>query len=124
MQRNRTRACACFPLAPAILCSMAARQCTIRTPKRIWYNSEVEPEVLAMHQAHEFAHVLLQHAGRSSCKQEDLDAELPDDPVPLGHPIGWEGYSSKERRERDANVFARELLLPTTCSGPGSSKMG
>jgi len=81
-------------------------------PKRIWYNCEVEPEVLAMHQAHEFAHVLLQHAGRSNCKQEDLDAESPENPVPLGiHRV--EGYSPMERRERDANVFARELLLPT-----------
>lgn len=81
-------------------------------PRLIWYNRQVEPELVAMYQAHEYAHLWLGHAGRSHCDTRDLDPESPDEPVPLGvHRV--EGYSPKERRERDANVFARELLLPT-----------
>lgn len=81
-------------------------------PRRIWYNHEVGPELAAMYQAHEYAHLWLGHAGPSHCDTRDLDPESPDEPVPLGaHRV--EGYGPKERRERDANVFARELLLPT-----------
>lgn len=79
---------------------------------RIWYSVEVDPRLAAMYQAHEFAHLWLGHSGRSHCDAFDLDPESPDEPVPLGvHRV--EGYGPKERRERDANVFARELLLPT-----------
>lgn len=81
-------------------------------PRLIWYNCDVEPELAAMYQAHEYGHLWLGHAGRAHCDTRDLDPESPDEPVPLGvHRV--EGYGPKERRERDANVFARELLLPT-----------
>jgi superfamily I DNA/RNA helicase/Zn-dependent peptidase ImmA (M78 family) len=81
-------------------------------PRLIWYNRDVEAELTAMYQAHEYAHLWLGHSGRSHCDTRDLDPESPDEPVPLGvHRV--EGYGPKERRERDANVFARELLLPT-----------
>lgn len=81
-------------------------------PRRIWYNHDVGPELAAMYQAHEYAHLWLGHAGRSHCDTRDLDPESPHAPVALGvHRV--EGYGPKERRERDANVFARELLLPT-----------
>ena len=81
-------------------------------PGLIWYNSDVPPALAAMYQAHEYAHLWLGHSGRSHCDTRDLDPESPDEPVPLGvHRV--EGYGPKERRERDANLFARELLLPT-----------
>lgn len=81
-------------------------------PRVIWYNKDVDPGLAAMYQAHEYAHLWLGHSGRSQCDTHDLDPESPDEPVPLGvHRV--EGYGPKERRERDANVFARELLLPT-----------
>lgn len=81
-------------------------------PGLIWYNRDVEPELAAMYQAHEYAHLWLGHAGRSHCDARALDPEAPDEPLPVGiHRV--EGYGPKERRERDANVFARELLLPT-----------
>lgn len=81
-------------------------------PRLIWYNRDVEAELAAMYQAHEYAHLWLGHSRRSHCDTRDLDPESPDEPVPLGvHRV--EGYGPKERRERDANVFARELLLPT-----------
>lgn len=81
-------------------------------PQLIWYNRDVGPELAVMYQAHEYAHFWLGHAGRSHCDTLDLDPEAPDEPLPVGvHRV--EGYGPKERRERDANVFARELLLPT-----------
>lgn len=80
-------------------------------PRQIWYNRDVDPGLAALYQAHEYAHLWLDHSGRSQCDRRDLDPESPDEPVPLGvHRV--EGYGPKERRERDANVFARELLLP------------
>lgn len=92
-------------------------------PKRIWYNSDVEPKVLAMHQAHEFAHVLLQHAGRSSCKQEDLDAESPEDPVPLGiHRV--EGYSPRNGASAMPTCSRASCFSRPICSEPGSSRKG
>jgi len=79
---------------------------------RIWYNHEIETELAAMYQAHEYAHLWLGHAGRTACDADNLDPDAPDEPMPLGvHRV--EGYGPKERRERDANVFGRELLLPT-----------
>ncbi|MGI8546813.1 MAG: UvrD-helicase domain-containing protein [Gemmatimonadaceae bacterium] len=81
-------------------------------PQKIWYNDEVGPELAVVYQAHEYAHVWLNHAGRVHCNRTDLDAEIPEASVPVGvHRV--QGYGPKERRERDANVFAREFLLPT-----------
>jgi len=81
-------------------------------PQLVWYNRDVEPQLAAMYQAHEYGHLWLGHAGRSQCDAHALDPEVPDEPLPLGVQR-VEGYGPKERRERDANVFARELLLPT-----------
>lgn len=81
-------------------------------PQRIWYNHEIGPELAAVYQAHEYAHVWLKHDGRVRCDRSDLDPEAPEAAVPVGvHRV--QGYGPKERRERDANVFAREFLLPT-----------
>lgn len=81
-------------------------------PQVIWYNQDLEPELAAMYQAHEYAHFWLGHAGRSHCDARELDPEAPEELLPFGVQR-VEGYGPKERRERDANVFARELLLPT-----------
>ncbi len=83
-----------------------------RELKRVWYCRDTERELAVVYQAHEFAHHWLGHAERARCDQNDLDPEAPEDPVPVGiHRV--QGYGPKERRERDANIFAREFLLPT-----------
>jgi len=78
----------------------------------IWYNHDVGPELAAYYRAHEFAHVWLKHAGRAECGAADLDGEAPEESIPIGvHRV--QGYGPKERLEREANIFAREFLLPT-----------
>src|SRR5437867_12570704 len=50
-------------------------------PQLIWYNRDVEPELSAMYQAHEYGHLWLRHAGRSHCDAHALDPEAPDEPL-------------------------------------------
>jgi DNA helicase-2/ATP-dependent DNA helicase PcrA len=79
--------------------------------ERIWFNSDIESRLALFYQAHEYAHLWL-HRDRTSCTETDLDAEAVEETVPLGIQR-VEGYGPEERREREANVFAREFLLPT-----------
>lgn len=77
----------------------------------IWYNRDIEPTQAAFYIAHEYAHFWLDGT-YARCVQEDVDAQATEEP---GH-VGVqqvEGYGPEERREREANVFAREFLLPT-----------
>lgn len=77
----------------------------------IWLNRDVEPGPALFYQAHEYAHFWL-HREHTACRESDLDPEAIEEPVPLGVQR-VEGYGPEERREREANVFAREFLLPT-----------
>ena len=86
-----------------------------RDSEMIWYaiGSGLSPERQRFAQAHEFAHLWL-HPGF------ERDDVLPDDSpgVYSGATLATaaqieEGYSPRERREREANLFAAELLLPT-----------
>jgi len=79
--------------------------------ERIWFNRDVDPRLADFYQAHEYAHLWL-HREQSACREPDLDTEAIEEPVPLGVQR-VEGYGPEERREREANVFAREFLLPT-----------
>ncbi|MPZ13594.1 MAG: AAA family ATPase [Chloroflexi bacterium] len=79
--------------------------------ERIWFNRDVASHLALFYQAHEYAHFWL-HREHTACRESDLDAEATEEPVPLGVQR-VEGYGPEERREREANVFARELLLPT-----------
>ena len=76
----------------------------------IWFNREVEPRLALFYQAHEYAHLWLHHGGES--REFDLDPEATEEPLPVGVNL-VEGYSPEELREREANVYAREFLLPT-----------
>ena len=61
---------------------------------------------------HELAHVVL-HASRSRCETSDIDASLSIEPAPVGLER-VEDYGARERRELHANVFSRELVLPSS----------
>jgi Zn-dependent peptidase ImmA (M78 family) len=60
--------------------------------------------------AHEIGHACL-HADSIACAETDIDASQSAEVVPVGLQR-VEDYSGRERRELQANVFARELLLP------------
>jgi superfamily I DNA/RNA helicase/Zn-dependent peptidase ImmA (M78 family) len=60
--------------------------------------------------AHEIGHVRL-HASSSACSEHDIDGAQPSEVAPVGLQR-VEDYGGRERRELQANVFARELLLP------------
>lgn len=76
----------------------------------IIFDNSVEPWLALYHQAHEYAHMRLGHGPRH-CNDADIDYEVSEDKLPLGvHRV--EGYGPQEKTESEANVFARELLLP------------
>lgn len=75
----------------------------------IFYKAGVSEEQAAFYQAHEFGHHFLGTA-TGACTGADIDATMPEERIPLGKRV--EGYGPRERREFQANVFAREFLLP------------
>lgn len=77
----------------------------------IWYNQDLEPELASLYQVHEYAHYWL-HGEAASCTSSDINAGAFDEDLPIGNQR-VEGYSPEERQEREANVFAREFLLPS-----------
>ena len=78
----------------------------------IFYNGAVEQADAAALIAHELGHLDL-HEGLAACHTEEIDPSSPDEPTPAGiHRI--ETYGARERQELQANVYARELLLPRT----------
>jgi ATP-dependent DNA helicase UvrD/PcrA len=76
----------------------------------IFYNEDINTELVAFYQMHEYAHSLL-HDERPPCLPGDFDAEAFEEDVPLGI-ARIEAYNPREREEREANIFAREVLLP------------
>ncbi|MGJ4903157.1 UvrD-helicase domain-containing protein [Bradyrhizobium sp. HKCCYLS2058] len=60
--------------------------------------------------AHEVGH-LVAHAQSCSCGESDIDPSRSTEAAPVGLQK-VEDYGAKERRELEANVFARELLFP------------
>ena len=60
--------------------------------------------------AHELGHSEL-HAGSVTCADSDIDPSRSTEAAPVGLQR-VEDYGARERRELQANVFARELLLP------------
>ena len=77
----------------------------------IWFNADIELELARFYITHEYAHYWL-HDISAICGQTDVDPLTSEAPVPTGAQL-VEGYSPEERREREANVYAREFLLPT-----------
>lgn len=76
----------------------------------IFYKNSVSTEQAAFYQAHEFGHHWLA-SSTGGCTGNDIVEDMPEEKVPLGMQR-VEGYGSRERCECQANVFAREFLLP------------
>lgn len=64
----------------------------------------------AMVVAHEVGH-LVAHAQSCACGESDIDPSRSTEAAPVGLQK-VEDYGARERRELEANVFARELLFP------------
>lgn len=71
---------------------------------------EGDPITRALLVAHELGHSEL-HAGSATCATLDIDPSRSTEAAPVGLQR-VEDYGAKERRELQANVYARELLLP------------
>ncbi len=70
-------------------------------------DSQVERALLV---GHEIGHVKL-HTGSSVCAVNDIDPSRSTEAAPIGLQR-VEDYGARERRELQANIFAREFLLP------------
>jgi DNA helicase-2/ATP-dependent DNA helicase PcrA len=77
----------------------------------IWFNNQVDPELIAYYQAHEYAHFWIDDHN-AICAPEHLDYDAIETELPVGVDL-VEGYGPKERYELQANVFAREFLVPS-----------
>jgi DNA helicase-2/ATP-dependent DNA helicase PcrA len=77
---------------------------------RIFASDGLSPEDWVFHIAHEFGHHYL-HRQKVICEIEAIDQTTPANPN--SSLVGLEDdYSPKERMEAQANLFAREFLLP------------
>jgi superfamily I DNA/RNA helicase len=69
-----------------------------------------EPGDRALLLSHELGHVAI-HSGSTACTSEDIDPTRSTEAAPVGLQR-VEDYGARERRELQANVFAREFLFP------------
>ena len=69
-----------------------------------------EPAERALRVAHEIGHDRV-HSASSSCTEDDIDPSRPTEAALVGLQR-VEDYGVRERRELQANVFAREFMLP------------
>ncbi len=76
----------------------------------VWFDREVEKSEQYFNQIHEYAHHF-RHGDNFVCGGEDINSEATEDAINLGAQC-VDGYGPHERRELEANVFAREFLLP------------
>src|ERR1700730_8210772 len=71
---------------------------------------EEDPSIRVSRPAHEIGHVCV-HESSNNCASEDIDLTRSTEAAPVGLQR-VEDYGVHERRELQANVFAREFLLP------------
>jgi superfamily I DNA/RNA helicase len=71
---------------------------------------EADPVIRALLVAHELGHSEL-HAGSATCAGSDIDPSRSTEAAPVGLQR-VEDYGARERRELQANVYAREFVLP------------
>ena len=78
----------------------------------IYHTNRAKGGDLALLLAHELGHFHVHVTERGiRCSHEDVDVSAPSEASPVSADR-VAGYGAKERRELQANVFARELLLP------------
>ena len=77
----------------------------------IYISSSVEDDQAAYIEAHEFGHLWIETPIDPVIIPKGSDPSTPEQPTPLGL-RRVEAYSAADLRERLANVFAREFLLP------------
>lgn len=79
--------------------------------KQIYFSAATEARLAAFHVAHEYAHHWMDEV-LTQCRGDDLNVATPTEPEMslVGEP---DAYSPKERTEAQANLFAREFLLPS-----------
>ncbi len=104
-----------YALAPDDALLAGAEAVLDRGIEAIFYNRDTAPAEAAALVAHELGHLDLHQGAAASrsnaCLREEVDASSPDEPTPAGiHRV--ETYGARERQELQANVYARELLLP------------
>lgn len=79
--------------------------------KKVFYDNSLEKWRTHFNRMHEYAHHFLKHGSSILCGKEGFDPEASEDAIPLGEQR-VEGYGPHERRELEANLFAREFFLP------------
>ena len=77
----------------------------------IYVSAALDSDVAAYVQAHEFGHLWIETPTEPAVVSRGSDPSLPEENSPTGV-RRVEAYSPDELRERYANVFAREFLLP------------
>ena len=98
------------PLAPDDPLLKGARAAFDDQARMVCFANEGSDAHRAALIAHELGHVRM-HASSRSCSAHDIDPSQPSEVAPVGLQR-VEDYGGHERRELQANVFARELLLP------------
>lgn len=81
-----------------------------RGVEAIFYRGDADRETATALIAHEIGHLEL-HEAPAVCDAEDVEVSSPEDPAAVGA-FRVEAYGVRERDELQANVYARELLLP------------
>lgn len=99
-----------LPLPPTSILLDGAEALFDQDEDRILYSEALTGAEKHFVLAHEMAHARL-HRDAEPCHQHDVDPWTPAEPE--GSALGEaDAYSPKQRREAQANVYARELLLP------------
>ncbi len=82
-----------------------------RKSNAIYISATLDPDMAAFVEAHEFAHFWIETPSDPVIVPRGSDPGVSEEDTPLGLKR-VEAYSPEELRERFANVFAREFLLP------------
>ena len=82
-----------------------------RASGAIYISNALAPELAVFVEAHEFGHYWIETPDDPAIASKQVDPGAPEEATPLGL-RRVEAYSAQELRERHANVFAREFLLP------------